>query len=485
MSFYDGLSDASSVAWDGLKDWRRGEAGLGEVARDVFWSVWDRQNPYLQGIPDKVWNEHGFVWGASGCHKSAIFELLLKKRIPDALRGKCSVVLIDGSVFPERVNRYVHKMGKLNHDRFVLIDPSVGENLSLDHLPPMNVFDIPEALRGKLSADYLIGTYVGLCGGLLRQELTQLMETLFTYAVQLMFCFPKPTLKTLQEILIDPEPYLERAEGLSPDVRDFFVNSVMVPRSKYDATRRDVASRIEGLKGRPVVRRLMCSEDSTMNLFDKINAGGVFNIATRQAQLADDGTRVIGRFILNTLHRITQSRANEGVGGVQTFVMIDELQDYMINGYEPSVAKAHRQARKYGVSYFSATQSPLDFHEQMFNILTGSSSIQLFGRQGPQAAAKTCRAARVHPDELLELKNGNFICRRADTNKEPLLIDVPAGSLGRFRNDKQKREMEAEGHAATRLAKKIMAERYGEVQEPSRIKWQSPTGQGSQAREAF
>lgn len=448
--------------WELIHQFNRGEITFREVFFGWLKFRMDQNGTILSRLSDEQWNEHGLIGGTTGAGKGNIYELLLKKRLPRALRRGCSIVLIDGSVFPERVTRYLDlELGAIRNKNVYLIDPAPDADGKVDHIPAMNMFDVPSKFKGKMSADYLIGTYVDVCRTLLNQELSSLMETLFANAVQLMFCFDNPTLRTLRDVIQDPEPFLDEAHGLDPEVARFFRQSVLCQRSKYDQTRKDVTSRIETLLARPVIRKLLCSDEPRLNLFDAVDQGGVFIVATRQADMGDDGTRLLGRFVLNTIHRIAQARARSGAEGVQTFVMIDELADYVCDGEEAHIARLIKQARKYGVSIITAFQITTDFSKKMWDGLT-LSNVQLFGRMG-ESSAKACAAAiRIEWKDLTEIKKGDFFCRVGGMHKKPIKITVPPGALGKYRNKREKKTMEREGHAATAKLRRLMARRYGE-----------------------
>jgi hypothetical protein len=363
------------------------------------------------------------------------------------------------------VIRYIDKsLGRLDSDRIVLLDPQPGRGRSMDHFIEANIFDLPARIRDVASPDYISGAYIEICQSLFDQPLTEQMKTLFKYSTQLMDQVGKPSMPLLRDIIDDPERFL--ADNDDAEVERFFTQKVLVRGSIYKKTAEYVSARLDTLMGYDTMRRMFCSDAPKVNLFDKVLDGCLLLAATRTAAVSEDCARTIGRLTLMIGGQISQAKAF--CDGKPSIMLADEAHEYTIEKDISSIRMSYKKDRKNQDGRALALQQPDDFCPLMFKTVTNNAAVKCVGRmENPDDAAKMARIMRVPADDIMSLKTGEFCVMVRGQHERGIIVNVPPGSLGLWRTDKQRDAMQKEAHDSVDKCRAIMARRYGSAKRKS------------------
>jgi len=422
----------------------------------------DAKGGPLARIPPEIFDRHMALWGTTGCGKSNVLELLIKRFAGPALEGKMSLNVIEASVLPDRIAYYVDTvLNKANSKRFIWIDLQAGENGSYDHIPPMDLFDIPKAYQGQMSTGKMVGMYTKICRTLFDMPLTGHMENVLKAVVQLMLCTGKPSVSLLVDILYNLESYLDDDEHEVPvRLRAFFESRVLGDRASYKRQFGDVAVRLEALTLDPIASRLFCSEDPKLNLIDAINHGALVVVALRAGEESDDVATTIGRLFLNLCKQVSQSRRTSH--GVRCLTLVDEVHNMFVKKDSEDIRGIHKESRKDEFGLCSALQQPGDMCPDLFETYMNCSGMQMVGKmKSKPAARKIADDMGLDPDEIMALETGQFYLKVSDLHEKPILVNIPLGSLGKWKDNKHKKEMKKQALASGAKMRRIMATRYG------------------------
>lgn len=445
--------------------YRRGEISMLGMLGDAVKVRADKNGTVLNRIPLKTFYEHLAVFGTTGAGKSNIYELLVKRFTKDALDQKMSLMVVDGSVFPNRVARYVDRsLRRVGSDRFFFFDPQPGRRCSMDHFIEANIFDMPASIRDQVSPDFVAGFYIDVCQMLFDQPLSNQMKTLIKYGAFLMEETGRPSLPLLRKVLRDPERYLRDCGD--EDVVVWFRDEFLCKGSIYKKTADFVITRFDTVLSSKTLRKMFCAEEPKINVFDEYLAGGVFVFATRTAILPEVGV-MLGRMAIMISGQISQMKAF--VPGVPSIRLIDELHDYAIEKDIPSIRMSLKKDRKNGDGIAGALQQPGDLSKDMLGTFLNCSAIKCFGRMENDAdAALLGKSIGISAADIQALQVGEFFVKIRGLHDKGIKVAIPPGSLGKWRNEKEKDRMEAEARESVNKARAHMAKRYGTRTRPKR-----------------
>lgn len=423
----------------------------------------DKRGGPLARLPLDTFDRHMALWGTTGCGKSNVLEVILKRILPGVLQGEMSAIVIESSVLPDRIARYVDVvMNKADSRRVVWIDMQPGDNGSYDHIPPMNLFDIPRAYRGRMSADKMVGMYTNICRTLFDMELSGHMSNVLKAVVRLMVCVGNPSVKLLTDILYRPEAYIDDPDlDIPASLRAFFENRVFGDKASYKRQFGDVATRLEALTLSPLSSRLFCSDEPKLNLVDAVNDGALVVVALRAGEQSDDVATVTGRIFINLCKQISQSRRSGN--GVRCITLVDEVHNFFVKKDSADIRGIHKESRKDRFGLCSGLQQPGDMGQDLFETFMNCSGIQMVGKMKTKASAKKIGDDMgLAADAIMALQTGQFYLKVSDVHEKPIVINVPAGSLGRWRGEKQRQAMQDQGRKSSGKMRMISARRYGD-----------------------
>jgi hypothetical protein len=205
----------------------------------------------------------------------------------------------------------------------------------------------------------MINTFTSVCAGLLDQEMTPNMKTVFTYCARVLMHVPNMTLHDLMSLLNEPIGFLD-ALGVEEDSEEyiFFRDDVVGTRGKPGGLKdavKYIKNRVYGLIGDPIICRLFINRHPTMKIAKVIEAGSIILVSTRKADIGQDGARLIGKFFKTVTNRVIQERAHAKGKRVPVRYYEDEFQNSLSGGTDAALKTMLDENRKFGLSINLAT----------------------------------------------------------------------------------------------------------------------------------
>lgn len=422
----------------------------------------DSKGGPLSRLPLEIFDRHMALWGTTGAGKSNVFEVLLKRFLPLVFDGEMSCIVVESSVLPDRIARYVDvTLKKADDPRIVWLDLQPDERGGYDHLIEMNLFEVPKCYRGRVSTERLSGLYSNICETLFNQPLSQHMKNVLNASINLMLGAGSPSVPLLVDILSDPGKFLDDPDvEVDPTTRAFIEDEIIGGSVAYKRQIADVRARIHSLTMTALTRRLFCSDDPKINLVDAVNDGALVVAALRAGEGSDDTASLVGRIIVNIGKQISQSRRS--AKGKRCVTIIDEVHNFFVGKDFPDLRSIHKESRKDRFGCCSGLQQPGDMGPDLFETFMNCSGIQMVGKMktnGP--AKKLADDLGVSIDDIKNLPTGEFWLKVSDHYEKPIKVAIPPGSLGRWKTDAQREVMQEQGRKSSEKLRQIMAKRYG------------------------
>ena len=401
--------------------WRlyRGETTLEDMVTSAVRDRIDQRSSPVTRAPDSVRCEHLLAVGQSGCGKSSFLYDLMCRDIALARKHKRTMIYIDPV---NGVDKLVDETGIGGWRNVFLIDPA-----DPDSLPRLNLFETGHRRSSILGTTHMINTFKSVCSGLIGQELTPTMTTLFGYCSRVMIRVPDRTLRDLMDLLHDPLGYLEDAGFDSDDdVFRFFAEDVVGGgRSKgsFSDTAKYVRNRIHGFLNDPIIERLLINRHPTMSLAKVIESGSVLLIATRKSDVGEDGARLIGRFIKAIVNRIVQERSHRPEGsGVPIFFYEDEFHNSLSGGSDGVLETMLDENRKFGLSVNLATTRLGRLNTSMVDAVLTCTGTKVCGTLQSSGAAIMSRVMGRSSIEISELPRYRLFVKCGSGSKSATMI---------------------------------------------------------------
>lgn len=421
----------------------------------------DTKGGPLSRLPLEIFDRHMALWGTTGAGKSNVFEVLLKRFLPLVFKGEMSCIVVESSVLPDRIARYVDVvLGKADDPRIIWLDLQPDEDGGYDHLIEMNLFEIPKCYKGRVSTEKLSGLYSNICETLFNQPLSQHMKNVLNASINLMLSVGDPSVPLLVEILSDPGKFLDDPDvDIDDSTRSFIEDEIIGGSVAYKRQIADVRARIHSLTMTALTRRLFCSNEPTINLVDEVNKGAFLVAALRSGESSDDTASLIGRILVNIGKQISQSRRS--AKGKRCVTIIDEVHNFFVKEDFPDLRSIHKESRKDRFGCCSGLQQPGDMGSDLFDTFMNCSGIQMAGKMKTRAAAKKIADDMgLSPEQIMDLVTGEFWLKVSDHYETAIKITVPPGSLGVWRTDAQREAMQEQARKSSEKMRRIMARRY-------------------------
>lgn len=346
-------SEALSFAWDCLTGKRSPEEEIRAWVTDWLGDKFNADRREIKSIPIKVRCQHLLALGRSGCGKSSYLYQLMAEDIPECLARRRTMIYIDPVT---GIDRVIEETFIADHPNVILIDMA-----DPDSLPRLSLFETGLEREGIGGTSYMINTFVDICSGLIDQDMTANMKSLFTRCARVMERVPNHTLHDLLDLLKDPVQYITDL-GFEPEeeVFEFFVSDVVGSPGKpavYKDTVKYLRGRIQTFLGDPLVCRLLVNRNPTMKIGKVIESGAIILVATRKTHTGIEGCRLIGKFFKALVKRIVQERAGSGTGYSKPVMLYeDEFQNSLsAKGSDPILESMLDEDRKFGLSVNVAT----------------------------------------------------------------------------------------------------------------------------------
>ena len=421
------LSEAMKTAWNIHRGETTVEDEVTDFAKDWFAGV---TSP-VHRMPNELRCQHLLAVGRSGCGKSSFLYGLMAKDIPEALDRKKTLIVIDPV---NGIDKIVKETGIAHEENVFLIDPA-----DPDSLPRLDLFETGVKRSGILETSYMINNFRSVCAGLLDQEMTPAMSTLFGYCARVLMNVENRTLNDLMDLLIDPIVFMDEI-GMSENdpTYQFFVEDVVGSKGKRGAfadTVKYIRNRVHGFLNDPIIERLLINRNPTMSMAKVIEAGSIVLIATRKASIGADGARVIGKFCKHMINRVVQERSQSEKNGVQINFYEDEFQNSLSGGFDQQLATMLDENRKFGLSINLATTRFGHINTDMADAVLTCTASKVCGTMVSKGIGLIGPELKRPPDEISNLPNYTLFVKAGSDMKKAIKIKSPKDPFKSFKND--------------------------------------------------
>ncbi len=280
-------------------------------------------------IPQSVRSSHHWIVAGTGAGKTNALEYLIAKDIERAIRGECSIVVIDSQ------HQLIDKLWSLK--LFAPGQPLDGKLCLLDAADveypiAFNLFDMKLDAANSLSPldreklfNSALEMYDFIIGSLLQSEMTSRQSTLFRFVTRAMFAIPDATIHTFHDILQNgPGKYQSFIDTLDHTARQFFATDFN--NAQFRQTKEQVIARLWAVLGNQTFLRMFSSPRSKFDLFAEINKPGkVILINAEKGLLKEEGTELFGRFFLALINQAAAQRSSLPIDQrMPCYVYVDE-----------------------------------------------------------------------------------------------------------------------------------------------------------------
>lgn len=381
-------------------------------------------------IPEKERAKHTYIVAGTGAGKSEFVKSLIWQHIN---YGKTGIVVLDpNGDFAEQVAKFSENASPKHREKLVYIDP----NLSLEHVPVINPFDLPDASEATLdrAVQQMFKTFQQAFEDL-KTPATAAMETILLNTIPVIFQKPDGSLWDLYRFNDDKTnaDLIELGKSMkNPAIRNFFEHKYY---KEMKVSKEGLESRIMRMVSSSTFMSLV-SGKSTINLKQAIDSKKLIIFNLSKGKLGEDLSRVYGRFVLTTILNIILSRADlPPERRVPCHVYIDEFHNYVTS----TIKEAFTEGRKYGGYLTVVTQTiGQDMTTEFKDVLIGNANVKIIGGAGYKSRREMAQEMDIDDDtekitgiskkSFKKLEVGEFIVQIG--NKLPFKMKNRKGLLG-------------------------------------------------------
>ena len=332
---------------------------------------------FTEGIPFKLSQrlryEHGVIVAGTGGGKTQLLEALVLADLDED--DPPGVIVIDSK--GEMVERIAHldvfhpDHGRLK-DRLIVIQHT--------DKPALNLFDIErEAVEQRFNQIESLMKY--FFGSLFDSKTSDQMDTLLIPLLHIVLRKEGATLRTLIELIRNPQAYPEMLDQIPPDSKDFILNHYKDPF--YAQTKSAIITRLSRLAQDVSLGAMFTTPRNSVDLARALNDGKIVLVNTDAAGLVDRSP-TFGRYFIAQAYNAGLSRGSrQGQARRPIHIYIDECEPYL----DDKIEKMLTTIRSYGVAVMMAFQGEWQMtgYER---VIQGNTSIKILGHLKDVADAK-------------------------------------------------------------------------------------------------
>jgi hypothetical protein len=350
----------------------------------------------------------------------------MAEELPRALDEKLTLIYIDPV---DGIDEFLKFTNVHDQPNVFLIDPG-----DPDSMPRLSLFETGEQRKGDLAASYMINSFKDVCAGLIDQELTAPMMTLFGYCAQVLMHVENRTLRDLMELLKSPVEFMDGL-GMDPedDVYRFFVEDVIGTQKRpagFRETVKYVRMRVHGFLNDPILAKLFINKEPTMSLAKVIEAGSVILVATRKKHLGENGCRLIGKFVKTVVNRVVQERVRGK--GVPIRLYEDEFQNSLNKGNCALLARMLDENRKFGLSINLATTRFGHIGTEMGDAVLTCTATKVCGTMVGKGVSHISPELDRTYDEIKTLPNFRLYVKCGSDMEKAIIVKTPENPFKKF-----------------------------------------------------
>lgn len=368
--------------------------------------------PEKFSIPYELKFEHTLICGYSGAGKTTFLSHLI---LQDIKLPQTVVVFDSHGDIIEKVLRL-----DIPRSRIVYINP-----LDIEYPLSLGLFDFdlsgdtPFERQRKMNSVIETLTFVLKS---LSDEMTSKQDVVFQYLVRLCLVIPNANIKTLLQLLNDPElsAYSEHIAKLPEQVQEFLLQRYK--STQYRETREQVGRRIDAMLANDTLREIFGSTKTKLNMGKILDEGSVVLINTGKNFLKDDGSKFFTRFMVSLITQAIQERDPLNEDNMPVITYIDEAGKIMDENTETIL----RELRKYRLGLNLVVQGLADIPVGLEEKVLTNTSIKIVGKAHVGDAVKLGKAMGVRAETIMGVPKYTFIVHaRGATGLEHGFMSAP------------------------------------------------------------
>lgn len=390
--------------------------------------------PVPFSIPFPARFEHTHIVGGTGHGKTQLMQAMIYHDLIKAAEDGRSMVIMDsqGDLIRtiSRLNLFASWTDRSLADRILIVDPN-----DVEYPACLNLFDWNrERMKeyGALEREKLLNSaielYEYLFGALLGAELTQRQGLIFKYLARLMMEIPDATIRTLQALMENGEPFRPYMERLPGSARSFFETRFF--DKSFNETKKQILTRLWGVMSNATLERMFTHPRNKVDMFDSLNSGKIVLINTAKDLLKQDGCAIFGRFFIALIVQAAMERSSISPHARNpAFIYIDEAQDY----FDENIGNLLNQARKYRIGMVLAHQNLDQLSVSLRSSIFASTSIKFAGGVSAKDARVLADEMRCDDEILLGTRkrahHTEFVSYVRNLTPHGVKVTVPLGAV--------------------------------------------------------
>jgi hypothetical protein len=393
------------------------------------------QTPLGTEIPQAVRSAHHWIVAGSGAGKTNALQYFIAKDLDRAMRGECSIVVIDSQhqLIDKLRSLKLFAPGQPLDGKLCLLDAADVEypiavnlfDMKLDRIHSLSLLEREKLMNSALEMyDFIIGS-------LLQSEMTSRQSTLFRFVTRALFAIPNATIHTFHDILQNgPRKYQVHIDTLDDTTRQFFASDFNNPQFKQ--TKEQVIARLWAVLGNQTFLRMFSSPRSKIDFFSEINTPGkVILINAEKGLLKEEGTELFGRFFLALINQAAAQRSSlPSDKRLSCYVYVDECHNYIRN--DPKIQVILAEARQQNVGVILAHQYLAQLEVPVLRALNANTSIKMAARLEGSDRSAMARDMNTVPDFIRDQKTGSFATFVRGETPSAISMRFPLNALSRF-----------------------------------------------------
>lgn len=386
-------------------------------------------------LPQPLRMSHHWMVASSGAGKTTAFRYLIAKDLERAMRGECSIVVLDSQrqLIEQLSGLKIFAPGQKLDGKLCLLDAA-----DVDYPIAINLFDMRLDRLNSLSTlerekimNSALEMYDFIIGSLLQTEMTSRQSTLFRFVMRALFAIPGATIHTFQDILQNGSAkFQQHIDTLDPTARHFFATDFNSPQ--FRQTKEQVVARLWAVLGNQTFLRMFSSPRSKIDFFAEINTPGkVILINAEKGLLKEEGTELFGRFFLALVNQAAAQRSSLPVSRrLPCFVYVDECYNYIHNDAKIQVILA--EARQQNIGVILAHQYLAQLESPVLRALAANTSIKMAAALESSDRSAMARDMNTVPDFIRDQKVGSFACFMRGHTQSAISMRFPLNALSKF-----------------------------------------------------
>jgi type IV secretory pathway VirB4 component len=294
-------------------------------------------------------------------------------------------------------------------DRLVVLDPRQPFAIN-----PLDV-EKTDIRRAVNHLEYIFGA-------LLEADVTPMQKALLrTILRAVIIAFPKPTLRTVQDIITNgPSAYKEHIQRLPPDLQGFFTNEW----KDYDRTRGELKWRFRLLMENDLIRNMFSAPHTRFNIAVSMQRGDVVVVDNSQQYLHEDGSAFLGRFFLAQIWKAATARSSwPQHKKTPVYVYIDECHTIIRN--DPIIATIIDMCRSQNIALILAHQRAKQIEDT--NVLSALENCAIKMANVDAEAKYFSQLLHIPEEKMNQLPRGQFATHIRGEGTS--IVEIPLAEL--------------------------------------------------------